>query len=475
MMKQVLRQRLQQKLTPQQILLMKLIQLPAQELEMRLKKELEENPVLDDPGISDETSEEVENERDEKEEELDATEAELLKTDDDDYPGPPSSYEQHDPFFSLVETHTLKEDLHEQISMKLRNLEELAIADYLIGSLDDAGYLRRDTGSIVDDLAFLQGIDTNDQKVEEVLAMLQELEPAGVGARNLQECLVLQARRKNGHDLVSQNALYVLENLFEDFTHRRYEKIVEKTGVSESDLKLVIDHIQDLNPKPGESSSATGESSIAVIPDFNLLVTGDELSISLTNSSLPELKINKSYVEMLENFERKKEKSQRETIKFIKEKVDSARYFIEALKQREETLLKTMETIVVLQRDFFLTGDDKLIKPMILKDIAESIEMDVSTVSRVVNSKYIQTPYGIFSLKKFFSESFTKDSGEEVSTIEVKQLLKSIIEKEDSTEPLNDEELSKLLSDKGYTVARRTVAKYREQLGFAVARMRRKL
>ena len=453
---------------------MKLIQLPAQELEMRLKRELEENPVLEDPGISDQGVEETSNEEGETEE-LDATEKELLQTDDDDYPGPANQGEERDRFFALVETHSLKDDLHEQISMKLDDHEELIIADYLIGSLDDAGYLRRDTASIVDDLAFTQGIDTSDEKVEKVLGILQQLDPPGVGARDLQESLLLQLRRKEGQDLISRNALYVVEKLFDDFTHRRYERIMEKTGISEDDLKEVIEMIQDLNPKPGESSSDLGEASMAITPDFVLTISGDEILVSLSNSSLPDLKINKSYIELLSDYDKKKAKSQRDAVRFIRSRIDSARSFIEALKQREDTLLKTMKTIAIIQRDFFLSGDDKALKPMILKDVAEAIEMDISTVSRVVNSKYVQTPYGIFRLKRFFSEAFTKDSGEEVSTIEVKQLLKSLIEAEDKADPLKDEDLSEVLADKGYPVARRTVAKYREQLGFPVARLRRNL
>ena len=473
-MKQVLRQQLQQKLTPQQILLMKLIQLPAQELEMRLKREIEENPVLEEPTL---TAAEDENTREKSDEAetLDSTELELLGTDDDDYPAPQPVSSERDSFYSLTETNTLQHDLLEQISMKLNDEEERIIATYLIGSLDDSGYLRRDTGSIVDDLAFTQGIESSTEKVEEVLSVLQQLDPAGIGARDLQECLLLQLKRKDSHDLIMRNAQYIIEFMFDDFSHRRLEKIIEKTGISEADLKDVLSEIQDLNPKPGATSSDVGERSIAVMPDFTVNVADEEISVSLTNSSIPELHINKEYLNMLESYDKKKDKTNKETVSFIRQKVDSANWFIEALKQREETLLKTMKTIAVYQHTFFLSGDDKDLRPMILKDIAEAIEMDISTVSRVVNSKYVQTPYGIFKLKKFFSESFTKEGGEEVSTNEVKQLLRKLIEEEDRTDPLKDDQLTVKLVELGYPLARRTVAKYREQLGFPVARLRRNI
>jgi RNA polymerase sigma-54 factor len=473
-MKQVLRQHLQQKLTPQQILLMKLIQLPNQELEMRLKREIEENPVLEEPTISS-SDEEISQEDSNETEDLDSTELELMGTDDDDYPAPPSASSEQDTFYSLTETTSLQQDLVEQISMKISDEDELTIATYLIGSLDDSGYLRRDTGSIVDDLAFTQGIESNNEKVEEVLSIMQQLDPAGIGARDLQECLLLQLKRKDSHDLIIRNAQYIIEFMFDDFSHRRLEKIIEKTGISEEDLKDVMSEIKELNPKPGETSSDVGERSMAVMPDFSLNVIDDEISVSLTNSSIPDLHINKSYLEMLGSYDKKKDKTQKETVSFIRKKVESANWFIEALKQREETLLKTMRSIAVLQSKYFISGDDKDLKPMILKDIALAINMDISTVSRVVNSKYVQTPYGIIKLKKFFSESFTKESGEEVSTNEVKQLLKTLIEKEDKTEPLKDDQLTTKLVELGYPLARRTVAKYREQLGFPVARLRRNL
>jgi RNA polymerase sigma-54 factor len=474
-MKQVLRQQLQQKLTPQQILLMKLIQLPTQELEMRLKREIEENPVLEEPIISTSSDEVDSQENTDDTEDLDSTELELMRTDDYDYPAPQSASTERDTFYSLTETTSLRQDLVEQISMKISDEEEMIIATYLIGSLDDSGYLRRDTGSIVDDLAFTQGIESSEEKVEEVLEALQQLDPAGIGARDLQECLLLQLKRKDSHDLIVRNAQYIIEFMFDDFSHRRLEKIIDKTGISEEDLKDVMTEIQDLNPKPGETSSDVGERSIAVMPDFSIGVADDEISVSLTNSSVPELHINKSYLDMLESYDKKKDKTKKETVSFIRQKVDSANWFIEALKQREETLLKTMRTIAVFQRKYFLSGDNKDLRPMILKDIAETIDMDISTVSRVVNSKYVQTPYGIFKLKKFFSESFTKESGEEVSTNEVKQLLKTLIEKEDSTNPLKDDQLTTMLVEQGYPLARRTVAKYREQLGFPVARLRRNI
>ena len=474
-MKQSLSQKLQQKLTPQQILLMKLIQLPASELDARLKKEIEENPVIEDSSIGSEseTSSEV---SDSSDTDVDFESEDFYHQDEEEVrttaqaPIPESQQ-----FFSLSVQESMQDDLIDQISLKLSDEKQLTIAEYLIGSLDDSGYLRRDITSIIDDLAFTQYVECDEEEVEAVLAILQQLDPPGVGARDLQESLAIQLRRKDQHDLIVKNALYIIENLFDDFTHKRFERISEKINISDDDLKSVLEEIKTLNPKPGEPQAEMDQNTSAITPDFTISVSDDEVSIILNNSNVPELKINRSYLTIIENYEKKKDKSQKETVSFIKQKVESARWFIDALKQREETLMKTMRAIAEKQKEYFLSGDDKSIKPMILKDIADIIEMDISTVSRVVNSKYVQTPYGIFKLKKFFSESFVKESGEEVSTLQVKELLKEIIEQEDKSNPKKDEELVELLKEKGYPIARRTIAKYREQLGIPVARMRRNL
>jgi RNA polymerase sigma-54 factor len=472
-MKQSLSQKLQQKLTPQQILLMKLIQLPASELETRLKKEIEENPAIEEASASTENDSSLETEDSDNDDF--ETEMDLFDIDEDVATTVHDRQSEGPQFYSLSVQESLQEDLMEQLTLKLSDEEDLTIGAYLIGSLDDAGYLRRDLTSIVDDLAFTQDLETSEEKVEEVLSTLQELEPAGVGARDLQESLKLQLLRKDQHDLSIRNASYIIENLFDDFTHRRYEKIQEKINISEEDLKEVLLEIQHLNPKPGEPQMEMDQQTSAITPDFNLSIENDEVLISLNNSYIPQLNINQSYLQALERKDKAKDRSEKETLKFIKSKVESAQWFIDAIRQREQTLMKSMSAIADRQKEFFLTGDEKKIRPMILKDIADVIEMDISTVSRVVNSKYVETPYGIFQLKRFFSESFTKESGEEVSTIEVKQILREKIEAEDKTNPLKDDQLTEILKSEGYPIARRTVAKYREQLGIPVARLRRKL
>lgn len=475
-MKQSLSQHLQQKLTPQQILLMKLIQLPALELESRLKKELEENPVIeesltgDDSNLDRSVNDEVEKDENELGEEDFYHEYE-----NEVYTTVQRSEHSAPEFYSLSVRESLQDKLLEQISVKISGDKEMSIAEYLIGSLDDAGYLRRDLTSIVDDLAFTQFIECTEEDVAIVLKTLQELDPPGVGARDLKESLILQAKRKVPFDLIAKNALYILENLFDDLTHKRFEKIKEKTNISDEDLKEVIEEIHNLNPKPGEPQEEMDKSTAGIIPDFTVILDESEVRIELNNSNVPELSISRAYLEMINSKNKVKDKEQRETIKFIKNKIESARWFIDALKQREETLMKTMVAIAERQKNYFHTGDEKRIEPMILKDIADVIQMDVSTVSRVVNSKYVQTPYGIFLLKKFFSEAFTKEGGEEVSTLQVKEILKEIIEQEDSVNPLRDDYIMQILIEKGYPIARRTVAKYREQLGIPVARMRRKL
>lgn len=476
-MKQVLRQNLQQKMTPQQILLMKLIQLPATELENRLKKEMEENPVLEERDTFSETdvSESDESDLDDHEPGKDEIDLDYFN-DDDDIPGPTrQSTEPKEKFFSLSSKETFQEDLMEQISMKISGEPHLTIARFLIGSLDDSGYLRRDMQSIVDDLAFTQHAEVSLDQVEAILEHLQKLEPAGVGARDLREALLLQLKRKDPNDLLIKNAIYIVENLFEDLSHRRYEKIVERTNISQEDLKEVLEEIKSLNPKPADSETEMEEMASTIEPDFTVMPDGEDLNISLNKGNTPDLNINREYLDMIDSYDKSKNKEDRKTAKFIKEKVDSAQWFIEALKQRDDTLMRVMKTIVSLQREFFHHGDFKLLRPMILKDVAEIVDMDISTISRVVNSKYVQTQFGIFSLKKFFSEGLVMEDGEEVSTNQVKLVLQEIVEEEDKQNPIKDDELTVALRAKGYPIARRTVAKYREQMGIPVARLRRKI
>jgi len=344
--------------------------------------------------------------------------------------------------------------------------------------LDDAGYLRREISAIVDDLAFTQNIITDEKHIEKIVQLIQHLDPAGVGARTLQECLLIQLKRKKNHSLITKNAQEIIEHFFEEFSKKHYAKIIERLQISEEDLRLVIDEILKLNPKPGNSSTDNSKTVQHIVPDFLLTVEDGKIDITLNGRNAPDLKVSRSYIEMIEGYKAQKDKpskSQKDALMFVKQKLDSAKWFIDAIKQRQHTLILTVNAIVERQKNYFLDGDETQIVPMILKDIAEEIEMDISTVSRVVNSKYIQTPFGTFLLKTFFSESLSTDSGEEVSSREVKKILQNAIEDESKKKPLTDEKLSKLLNDKGYNIARRTIAKYREQLNIPVARLRKEI
>jgi RNA polymerase sigma-54 factor len=365
------------------------------------------------------------------------------------------------------------EQLEEQLSMRLLNEQQRKLAETLIGNLDDNGYLRRDLESIVDDLAFSQNIFTNAAEIEEVLKIVQDLDPAGIGARDLRECLLLQIVRK---DNITDNtflAKEILEDYFEEFTKKHYDKIKMSLEISDEDLKEAIDEIVHLNPKPGNSSQESSRVNQSIIPDFNVINNEGVLELSINGRNAPDLKVSRYFKEMLASYA--ETKSNKDAVQFIKQKIDSAKWFIDAIKQRQDTLLYTMSAIVDYQREYFLTGDETKLRPMILKDIADIVNLDISTVSRVANSKYVQTDFGTFLLKSFFSESLTKDDGEEVSTIEVKKILQESIGSEDKHNPLTDEKLMDLLKEKGYLLARRTVAKYREQLNIPVARLRKEL
>jgi len=371
------------------------------------------------------------------------------------------------------------EILASQLMLRKLTEKEKVIADNIIGNIDDDGYLRREIEAIVDDLAFSQNVMTTEEEVEDVLFIIQDFEPAGVGARDLRECLLLQLERKHHGNIATYTAKKILEKSFDEFTKKHFQKIKAKFEINDEDLKEAIDEIVNLNPKPGNSlkESTNSKNIQQIIPDFILTEEDGELSLSLNSRNAPQLKVSKTYENMLRGYSEgaKRTKSDKEAVQFVKQKLDAAKWFIDAIQQRQHTLLYTMRAIVDYQHEYFLSGDDTDLRPMILKDIADVVEMDISTISRVANSKYVQTPYGIMSLKYFFSESLSTDSGEEVSTREVKKILQDAVDAENKKKPLTDQKLTDLLKEKGYKIARRTVAKYREQLDIPVARLRKEL
>lgn len=481
-LRQHLAQKLEQRLSPQQIQLMKLLQVPTMELDQRIKQELEENPALEE-GI-DEPLDEFESQDDdfnEGDEDYD-NDFELSDYFDDDTPDYKTqvnntSKDEEERAIPLSVEASFQEKLTEQLHLLYLDDTQFIIADTIIGNIDESGYLNRDIESIVDDLAFSANIIVTPEEVETVLKLVQELDPAGIGARDLRECLLLQIERKQEGNITLFTAKKILQDHFEEFTKKHYDKIQKKLEIENEDLKQAIDAIIKLNPKPGGSMKEGAKSQQQVIPDFIINDLEGRLELSLNSRNAPELKVSKEYEHLLRSYSEgaKTSKSDREAVSFVKSKLDGAKWFIDAIKQRQHTLLSTMEAIMNYQLDFFLSGDDTKLKPMILKDIAEKVALDISTVSRVANSKYVQTNYGVYSLKYFFSESLSTDSGEEVSTREVKKILSDAIEAENKAKPLTDEHLAKLLNDKGYNIARRTIAKYREQLNIPVARLRKEL
>jgi RNA polymerase sigma-54 factor len=481
MLKQGLYQKLQQKLTPQQIQLMKLIQLPTIEFEQRLKQELEENPALEE-GKDQEKVDEFENTEADYDE-GDVIEAPDINIDeylsDDEIPdyrlkANNYSADDDDKKVPYAQGESFTEYLKSQLSAFPLSEQHRKIADFLIGSINENGYLRRDIIEIVDDLAFTHNIMTDEEEVEKVLRLIQELDPPGVGARDLKESLLIQLKRKKPNE-ARDLAIKILEESYDYFIHKKYKKLLQKFDITEAQLKAAIDEITKLNPKPGNAFNSSGSFVEHVIPDFIINVEDDQLEVSLNSKNAPELRVSPAYSEMLKGYKANKDKSQKDAVMFIKQKLDAAKWFIDAVHQRRHTLLQTMNAIADYQKDYFLTGDERKIKPMILKDIAERINMDISTVSRVANSKYVQTPYGVKLLKDFFSESMKDAQGEDVSTIKIKNILQSIIDQEDKRKPLTDEQLAKALKEKGYPIARRTIAKYREQLGIPVARLRKEI
>ncbi|MBN2869037.1 MAG: RNA polymerase factor sigma-54 [Flavobacteriaceae bacterium] len=484
MLKQYLQFKLSQKLSPQQIQLMKLIQLPTQAFEQRLKQELEENPALETGKEErvDDFEDNFDNSQDDYEDN-DKIEAEDINVDDylsddeiPDYRTSANNYSADDDEKSVpyASGTTFTQHLINQLNTFRLSDEERDIAEFLVGSVDESGYIRRDIIDIVDDLAFTQSIYTDEAKVDSVLKKVQQLDPAGVAARSLQECLSIQLHRKEKHPDI-ELAIEIIDHAFEKFTKKHYKKLMQKFDVTEEQLKEAIHEIERLNPKPGGSYAGNNRIVEHVVPDFAIKIVDGELELTLNGRNAPELHVSREYNNMLKGYKEAKDKSkqQKDAVLFIKQKLDAAKWFIEAIKQRQQTLFVTMSAIMHYQKEYFLTGDERKLKPMILKDIADEIDMDVSTVSRVANSKYVDTPYGTKLIKEFFSESMTNDQGEEVSTREIKKILETVIEEEDKKKPLTDAALSKILKEKGYPIARRTVAKYREQLDIPVARLRK--
>ncbi len=485
MLKQKLQQKLLQKLSPQQIQMIKLLEIPAVQLEQRIKKELEENPVLEEGADEEIDKQEEEDIVDDTFE--DNTEEFSLSDylDEDDTPSyrlTTSNYSKDDernaeiPFSVGSSFH---EHLKSQMGLQSLTVEEEELAKYIIGNIDEDGYLRRKPESIVDDLAFLQNIKTSEEELLNILRIVQDFEPPGVGARDLQECLLLQIERKDQDDPVKKRAREILKYYFQEFTKKHYEKIEERLNLADGELKEAIDEILKLNPKPGGSVNDPHSKLFhQIVPDFVLENRDGKFELLLNSKNVPDLRVSRTYAEMLKSFKAQKDKpskNEKEAISFVKQKLDSAKWFIDAIRQRQATLLITMNAILSYQEEYFNEGDETKLKPMILKDIAEMTGMDISTISRVANSKYIQTHFGIFPLKYFFSEGMHKESGEEVSTREIKTILMECIDKEDKKKPLNDEKLGAILKEKGYQIARRTVAKYREQLKISVARLRKEL
>ena len=483
MLKQNLQYKLLQKLSPQQIQLMKLIQLPTQAFEDKIKQEIEENPALE---TGKEAQESID---DQKENEYDDAGSETIETDiniddylsDDETPSyklqsnnySDSDEDKHIPYASGT---SFNQHLKNQLNTFRLNEHQRQIAEFLVGSIDESGYIRRSMEDIVDDLAFTSNIMTDEAEVRSMLDVVHELDPAGVGARSLEECLLIQLKRKKENE-ARNLAVSILENAFDHFVKKHYKKLLQKFDITEDQLKEAIQEIEKLNPKPGGSYAGNNKIIEQIVPDFSIRIIEGKLELTLNSRNAPELHISSEYNNMLKGYKESKDKSksQKDAVLFIKQKLDAAKWFIDAIKQRQQTLMVTMTAIMHRQKEYFLTGDERKLKPMILKDIADTIHMDVSTVSRVANSKYVDTPYGTKLIKEFFSESMKNDQGEDISTREIKKILQTVIEEEDKKKPLTDDKLSLILKEKGYLIARRTVAKYREQLDIPVARLRKEI
>ncbi len=492
MLRQNLQQKLLQKLSPQQIQFIKLLQVPTVSLDARIKEELEENPALEDLSLTNMT-EPVEEypDRDPEDDNFNKEESsgeesdefnidEYLQEDNlNDYG---SKYDQNGEDeeerkeMPIAIQNSFFENLQNQLDLLPLADKDFRICQQIIGSLDDDGYLRRPIMSITDDLAFSQNVMAEDEEVEDMLKVIQHFDPAGVGARDLQECLLIQLRRKDVQIPVIKKAILVVEHYLDEFTRKHYDKLEKSLNLHDDELKDIVAEILKLNPKPGDSNEINTKQ-MQVIPDFHIRNNDGVLILTLNAKNAPELRVSRSYQDMFQHYDKasQRDKKLKEAVQFVKQKLDSAKWFIDAIKQRQQTLLRTMNAIMQYQYDFFISGDEKNLRPMILKDIADKIGMDISTVSRVANSKYVQTEHGTYLLKSFFSEAIQTESGEEVSNKEVKKILEENIAKEDKLHPLADEKLTEILKDAGYNIARRTVAKYREQLNIPVARLRKEL
>lgn len=486
MLKQQLNFKLSQKLSPQQIQLMKLIQLPTQAFEQRISQELEENPALEG-GKDEKDNMDDDFSNDDYDDYDDGSEVIETEINVDDYLSDdeiPSyklsvnnySADDEDKQTPYASGTSFNQHLLQQLNTYRLDEEQFEIAQFLVGSVDESGYIRREVQDIVDDLAFTQNIYTTEDKIEKVLKIVQDLDPAGVAARDLQECLLLQLERKTETPAIAL-AIKILEETFDHFTKKHYKKLLSKFDISEDELRDAIHEIEGLNPKPGGTYAGNTRMVEHVVPDFAIKIVDGELDLTLNGRNAPELHVSREYTNMLKGYKDSKEKSksQKDAVLFIKQKLDAAKWFIDAIKQRQQTLYVTMNAIMHHQEEYFLTGDERKLKPMILKDIADKINMDVSTVSRVANSKYVDTPYGTKLIKEFFSESMKNDQGEDVSTKEIKKILEITISEENKRKPLTDDKLAKILKEKGYPIARRTVAKYREQLDLPVARLRKEI
>lgn len=491
MLKQHLQQKLLQKLSPQQIQFIKLLQVPTVALDTRIKEELEENPALEDSSLI--TLEEPKGEYDDLQDDKDDFDSErgedtgmdefnvddyLQDDNSNDYS---TSYSNGDDDEEKKETPiaietTFFESLQQQLDLLPLSDEDFIVGRQIIGSLDDDGYLRRPITSMIDDLAFSQNVMVEEEDVVEMLKLIQSFDPPGIAARDLQECLSLQLRRKDTANPLIKKAIDIVENHLDEFTRKHYDKLERAVGLNSEELKEVVAEILRLNPKPGDSNQVTTKQ-MQIIPDFHISNNDSILVLTLNARNAPELRVSRSYMDMFDHYDKasQKDKKMKEAVQFVKQKLDSAKWFIDAIKQRQQTLLKTMNAIMHYQYEYFLTGDERKLRPMILKDIADKIDMDISTVSRVANSKYVQTEFGTFLLKSFFSEAIQTESGEEVSNKEVKKILEDCIGKEDKRKPLADERLTEILKEHGYNIARRTVAKYREQMNIPVARLRKEL
>ncbi len=485
MLKQHLQFKLSQKLSPQQIQLMKLIQLPTQAFEQRINQELEENPALESgkeekSSLDDDFSDDYDGESDSENIEAEDINIDDYLSDDEvpDYRTRANNYSPDDdeksiPYAAGI---SFNQYLINQLNTVYLNDQEWAIAEFLVGSVDESGYIRRPLADIADDLAFTQNIYCEVKDIERVLKIVQELDPPGVAARTLDECLILQLKRKERTSNI-ELAISILDKSFEQFTKKHYNKLLQKYDINEDELKEAVSEIEKLNPKPGGSYAGGNKVIEHIVPDFSIKITDGELELTLNGRNAPELHISNEYSNMLAGYKSAKDKtkSQKDAVMFIKQKLDSAKWFIDAIKQRQQTLYITMNAIMQYQKEYFLSGDERKLRPMILKDIADTIHMDVSTVSRVANSKYVDTPYGTKLIKEYFSESMKNEEGEDVSTREIKSILESVISDEEKKKPLTDDKLAAMLKDKGYPIARRTVAKYREQLGIPVARLRKQI